>query len=245
MDLILKRLVFLLLPALTCCASNGALTAKSRVPRVVPPVQQAVAPSPRPVHPISRRSLPVRLNENSLVSSIRPLRDPLRAVARIGRRIARLPEPSKLPEMSGLKFPLPSGTISSPYGSRRGRLHAGVDITAKRGTPVFACADGKVIFAGTRKKYRRYGRMVIIDHGQNLCTRYAHASRILVRIGQQVRRGERIALVGSTGSASCPHLHLEVRVGKKPCDPMTYFSPSELQAIDPAKKPDFGRCRTF
>ena len=174
-----------------------------------------------------------------------PLKESFRTVARIGRRMARLPKLSKLPEITDLKFPLPTGTVSCPFGYRGGRLHAGVDITAKRGTPIFACADGKVIFAGTRRMYRRYGRMVIIDHGQDLCTRYAHASRILVRKGQPVHRGDKIALVGSTGSASCPHLHLEVRAGKKPRDPMTYFSSDELQAIKSVKKPNFGRYSTF
>jgi len=87
--------------------------------------------------------------------------------------------------------------------------HEGVDIAATRGTPILAAAKGKVVYAANMSGY---GMMVEIDHGYGYTTRYGHASRLLVRVGQSVQRGERIALVGKTGIATSSHLHYEVRV---------------------------------
>lgn len=133
--------------------------------------------------------------------------------------------------MGQLKFPIPEGCLSSPFGYRRGIFHSGVDITADKGDPILACADGTVIFAGTMKAYRRYGQMVLLDHGGDVYTRYAHASRVLVRTGQKVRLGDKIALVGSTGRATSPHLHLEVQVAGKLYNPVACFSSEQLRQI--------------
>lgn len=130
-----------------------------------------------------------------------------------------------------LEFPVPGGCLSSPFGFRRNTFHSGVDITALRGEPIVACADGRVVFAGTMKAYKRYGKMVVIDHGGDVHTRYAHANRILVSPGQKVRSGEKIALVGSTGRASSPHLHLEVEVSGKLYNPVACFSEDQIQRI--------------
>lgn len=97
----------------------------------------------------------------------------------------------------------------------------GVDLPARAGTPVGASADGRVIYAGGASGY---GLMVVIEHAGGLQTRYAHLSRIGVAIGQQVARGNTIGLVGSTGDATGPHLHYEVRVGGVAVDPMRYFA---------------------
>ncbi len=144
----------------------------------------------------------------------------------------RLQKCSLVPELA---FPAPTGCLSSPFGYRHGSFHTGVDITARKGDPILACAEGRVIIAGTMKGYRRYGKMVIVDHGNDVYTRYAHASRILVRAGQKVRKGQQIALVGSTGRSTSPHLHLEVQAGEQLHNPMVYFSAPQLKRIKVAK----------
>ena len=87
-------------------------------------------------------------------------------------------------------------------------MHEGIDFIADVGTPVFAAAGGVVIFAGY---HIQYGRMVEIDHGNDFVTRYAHASKLFVKVGEVVRRGRKVAAVGSTGRSTGPHLHFEVR----------------------------------
>jgi murein DD-endopeptidase MepM/ murein hydrolase activator NlpD len=102
----------------------------------------------------------------------------------------------------------------------RARPHQGVDITAPTGTPIVAAAKGTVAKVGYDGDY---GHMIEIDHGYGVRTRYAHASKTLVRRGQPVKRGERIGLVGSTGLAVGPHLHYEVLVNGRPTNPRNYF----------------------
>lgn len=105
--------------------------------------------------------------------------------------------------------------------SRRRAFHSGVDFAAPRGTPIHASAGGKVIFSGNR---RHYGLTVEIDHGAGLVTRYAHASKLLVRKGQAVMPGDRIALVGSTGRSTGPHLHFEILQDGHFVDPSIYLA---------------------
>lgn len=113
------------------------------------------------------------------------------------------------------------GWISSPYGMREGRLHEGVDIAADHGDPIRAAMPGRVTFSGPRGGY---GLAVIIDHGEGLCTLYAHASKIIVSEGQWVDRGEVIALVGNTGKSRGPHLHMELHINGVPYDPLICFN---------------------
>lgn len=100
--------------------------------------------------------------------------------------------------------------------------HEGIDISAPRGTAIMAAARGKVTFAGQRDGY---GLMVEIDHGYGYQTLYGHASQLLVRAGQEISRGDVIALVGNTGIATSPHLHYEVRVKNRPVNPMHFVIP--------------------
>ena len=102
------------------------------------------------------------------------------------------------------------------------RPHEGVDVSAPTGTPIVAPATGTVVFAGSDKGY---GLSVEIDHGNGIRTRFAHCSRITVRTGQRVTRGQSIAAVGSTGLATAPHLHYEIHVKGKAVDPLTYVLP--------------------
>lgn len=97
--------------------------------------------------------------------------------------------------------------------------HEGIDISAPAGTPILAAADGRVTFVGWKSGY---GQMVEVDHGHGFVTRYAHASRVLVRRGETVERGEAIALVGRTGLATAPNLHYEILVDGRPVNPLSY-----------------------
>jgi len=108
--------------------------------------------------------------------------------------------------------------------SGEGSFHKGVDITAPTGTKVHTTADGVVVQA--EMVAGGYGRLVIIDHGGGFQTYYAHLSKILVHAGQEMRRGEVIGLVGTSGRTTAPHLHYEVRVGGAPINPNKYLANS-------------------
>ncbi|HVV17150.1 MAG TPA: M23 family metallopeptidase [Polyangia bacterium] len=142
---------------------------------------------------------------------------------------APMPAPqSPAPAGAGrpLQWPLTTVavTIGSPFGARWGKPHEGIDLPAPVGTPVFAAADGQVVYAG--HGLRGYGNLVVVKHAGDLLTVYAHNSALLVSQGQPVRAGDRIALVGQSGHATGPHLHFEVRSGQIPRDPMTYLPPT-------------------
>lgn len=110
--------------------------------------------------------------------------------------------------------------LTSGFGTRWGRLHAGTDFAAPIGTPVYATGDGVVIFAGWQSGY---GRLIRIQHEFGIETRYAHLNAIRVNVGQRVSQGERIGDIGNSGRSTGPHLHYEVRVGGQPIDPMIYI----------------------
>jgi len=112
------------------------------------------------------------------------------------------------------------GGLSSGFGMRWGRLHAGVDVPASTGTPIRACWGGVVRIAGWQSGY---GNTVVIDHGGGVATLYAHQSAIAVSVGQSVSAGTVIGYVGSTGNSTGPHLHFEVRIDGNPVDPAPYL----------------------
>ncbi|HBL16572.1 MAG TPA: hypothetical protein DD417_07405 [Elusimicrobia bacterium] len=114
-------------------------------------------------------------------------------------------------------WPLRAGVVSSEFGKRWGKQHQGIDIAADTGDPVTAAAPGEVLYADD--KLRGYGKVVILRHDEKTTSIYAHNDRLLVRQGDKVRTGQRIALVGSTGHSTGPHLHFEVRKEQKPQDP--------------------------
>jgi len=113
------------------------------------------------------------------------------------------------------------GVLTSRFGHRGSRMHDGIDIGAPDGTAVHAAASGVVVYSDSRLS--GYGKLIIIRHGRNLFTAYAHNQRNLVRKGAKVRVGDVIARVGHTGRASGPHLHFEVRQGSTPVDPLAYL----------------------
>jgi murein DD-endopeptidase MepM/ murein hydrolase activator NlpD len=131
--------------------------------------------------------------------------------------------------------PVPEGFVGSGYGQRTdpftGKLaqHDGVDFAAPKGTPIFAAAGGVVSAVEFNSSY---GNNVMIDHDTHLSTLYAHASRILVKTGDIVRKGQKIAEVGNTGRATGPHLHFEVHVDKQPRNPAQFLAANAADAAD-------------
>ena len=110
-------------------------------------------------------------------------------------------------------WPIRTGKYTSGFGDRRGKFHHGIDISAKKGTPIFSANDGVIAYSGSG--LRGFGKTVIIKGSKGLYTLYAHASKLYVKKGQKVTRGQKIAAVGSTGRSSGSHLHFEVRTKDK------------------------------
>jgi murein DD-endopeptidase MepM/ murein hydrolase activator NlpD len=124
-------------------------------------------------------------------------------------------------------WPAPGySTITSPFGMRFHpilqvrKLHTGVDIAAPSGANIVAADDGTVIFSASNGGY---GQTIIIDHGKNMSTLYAHQSVLIAKVGDEVTKGQIIGKVGTTGWSTGPHLHFEVRVSGTPTDPMSYI----------------------
>ena len=114
-----------------------------------------------------------------------------------------------------------------PFTGKR-MFHQGVDISAGRGTPVVAPGDGKVVFVGWSAGY---GKLVEIDHGYGILTRFGHLHNYNVKEGQLIRRGERLGKVGSTGRSTGPHLHYEIRYKGKPINPIPYLKEDEERVL--------------
>ena len=118
------------------------------------------------------------------------------------------------------------GWISSGFGYRKSpftglkEFHRGLDIATREGTPIIAPADGIVIFSGNKGGL---GKLVTIDHGRGIITRYAHLKKSLLKRGSHVQRGDKIALVGNTGRSTAPHLHYEVHLNGIPVNPAKYI----------------------
>jgi murein DD-endopeptidase MepM/ murein hydrolase activator NlpD len=118
--------------------------------------------------------------------------------------------------------PNPTAVVTSCFGPRWGRLHAGVDLAAPDGTPIVAAGAGIVVRAGVAEGY---GNAVLIDHGNGFLTHYGHLSAITVTVGQHVTAGEQIGNEGSTGHSTGPHLHFEVHQGyyQNPIEPTAWM----------------------
>jgi murein DD-endopeptidase MepM/ murein hydrolase activator NlpD len=113
------------------------------------------------------------------------------------------------------------GPVTSPFGPRNGRLHAGIDIGSPHYQEVVAAADGEVIYAGNTGG--SFGKTVVLQHGQGVRTVYAHLSIIIARERETVRQGQAIGGVGDTGRATGPHLHFEIRKNGVPVNPEGYL----------------------
>ncbi len=184
-----------------------------------------VAPAAAEAGGVIRRSNEIRVDLNALIrranllaSSFQEAADSLSVHS---ERLAATP--SIMPTQ---------GWLTSAFSSMRAhpilhiaRPHEGIDVTAPLGTPIEAPAAGVVRDAGWESGY---GNTIVIDHGFGTVTKFAHASKILVREGQRVSRGQRIALVGNTGLATGPHLHYEVHVNGRAVDPLRYVLPEHV-----------------
>lgn len=127
----------------------------------------------------------------------------------------------KIPLGISLMRPV-SGVVTSRFGARWGRSHKGIDIGAPQGTPIYAAAGGTV----TVSQYGYnggYGNYVIISHGNGIQTLYGHCTTLCVEVGEQVSQGQQIATVGSTGSSTGNHLHLEIRINGVAQNPQNYL----------------------
>jgi murein DD-endopeptidase MepM/ murein hydrolase activator NlpD len=119
------------------------------------------------------------------------------------------------------------GWLTSEFGVRldpasaERSMHGGVDIATPHGAPVIAPSDGTVVFSGVEGSY---GKVLVVDHGYGVKTRYGHLSEVLVAPGDKVKRGSRIALVGNTGRSTGPHLHYEIRVNGIPENPRRFLA---------------------
>ncbi len=145
--------------------------------------------------------------------------------------------------------PVQTGNLGSVFGWRvdpftgRSALHTGLDFPADVGTPIYAAAGGVVV---TQEFHPQYGNMIEVDHGNDLITRYAHSSQVYVKKGDLIKRGQKIAAVGTTGRSTGPHLHFEVLVQGVPQDPMKFLNagrnvaPPALAQAKPAPTPRTG-----
>jgi murein DD-endopeptidase MepM/ murein hydrolase activator NlpD len=111
------------------------------------------------------------------------------------------------------------GTRLDPYSAER-KMHQGLDIATPHGQPVYSPSDGTVVFTGTEGGY---GKVLVVDHGYGVKTRYGHLSEIHVRLGDRIKRGDKVASVGNTGRSTGPHLHYEVRVNGIPENPRKFI----------------------
>ena len=104
-------------------------------------------------------------------------------------------------------------------------MHAGIELAGPYGTPIYATADGTVERAGWNNG--GYGNLIELDHGRGIETRYGHLSKVLISAGQQVKRGQLIAYMGSTGRSTGSHLHYEVRIDGKPVNPIPFMKSTD------------------
>ena len=119
-----------------------------------------------------------------------------------------------------LTKPLENCTITTKFGKSNGIEHTGIDLKAELGTNIVASTSGTVVFSGNRGSY---GKFIILDNGNGVQTYYAHCSKLLVKTGDTVNKGDAIADVGMSGQAKEPHLHFEVRLNKEPVNPQNYL----------------------
>ena len=171
---------------------------------------------------VTRRTADIRVDLGALIRRANLLASSFKEAAdSLALHTARLAAtPSIMPTQ---------GWLSSAFSSMRvhpilhmARPHEGIDVSAPMGSPIEAPAAGVVTDAGWETGY---GNTITIDHGFGIVTKFAHASKLLVKNGQRVARGQRIALVGNSGLATGPHLHYEVHVNGRPVDPLKYVLP--------------------
>jgi murein DD-endopeptidase MepM/ murein hydrolase activator NlpD len=141
---------------------------------------------------------------------------------------AQPPALSRVPEQyaGSMRWPLDAYIVSSEYGERWGKMHKGMDMAAHVGEPVYAIADGEVIYAGDGLK--GYGNVVILRHDRKTSSLYAHNSELKVKQGDQITKGTLVALLGNTGHSTGPHVHFEIRDGDVAVNPRDVLPKTKL-----------------
>jgi len=191
-----------------------------------PPLEPGVAPGRGGPAPVSARDL----NADEFSTLLAALsRQVDQRSDQLGVLEALLVTDSANRKFLPTRAPIEDGWFSSNYGWRidpftgQKSFHEGIDFPAETGTPVIAAASGKVVYA---EMHPAYGKMIEIDHGNGLVSRYAHNSALFVKEGDLVLRGQRIATVGSSGRSTGPHLHFEVRLNGTPQNPARFLQPA-------------------
>lgn len=144
------------------------------------------------------------------------------------KKLPAAPPLSTVPEAysGSMRWPLDAYIVSSEYGERWGKTHKGLDLAAELGEPVYAIADGEVIYAGNG--LRGYGNVIILRHDRNLSSLYAHNNELKVKQGDLVKQGTQIAILGSTGHSTGPHVHFEIRDGDLAVNPRDRLPKSKV-----------------
>ncbi|NVK18240.1 MAG: M23 family metallopeptidase [Methylocystaceae bacterium] len=160
------------------------------------------------------------INQQARVSAT-PIQKP-KAVAKIAPRISKKAIPTPPPRSSS-RFSWPAqGKLLSSFGAKKdGLRNDGINIAAPKGTPIKAAENGVVAYSGN--ELRGFGNMVLLKHSGGWITAYAHADKIMVTRGQKIKKGQKIALVGSSGGVTRPQLHFEIRKGMNPVNPKKYL----------------------
>jgi murein DD-endopeptidase MepM/ murein hydrolase activator NlpD len=154
------------------------------------------------------------------VRYVPPAQKPKQRIVQKKHRKQKSKQKKRPPVKNFLQWPV-KGTLTSTFGKRGSRNHDGIDIGTPKGTPIYAAAGGQVVFSDWGPT--GYGLMVIIKHKNHLTTVYAHNSKNWVRKNAWVKRGQKIASVGTTGRSTGPHLHFEVRNDTHPRNPLKYL----------------------
>lgn len=213
----------LVLPGANMAAATPAPRAAApAAPPLQPSYAQTTAPAPT-THKVKTTTIaPAETTESTTVPTAAPVAAPSSVASN-----AQLPTPEPL---SGNSFRWPvKGHVISGFGTKAdGGHNDGIDISVPQGTPVKAAENGVVAYAGNELK--GYGNLVLVRHANNWVSAYANNEQILVKRGDKVSRGQVIAKAGSTGSASQPQVHFELRKGSRPVDPTQYMSSMSAQA---------------
>ncbi len=185
------------------------------------PLLNSDASDPLPLAPNESHSIELDDGLEQIESSIERITDLIAELDRtvVALNLQNMARPGREP-VRGRAVVSSFGNRIDPF-TRKRAFHSGIDYPAPTGTPIHASAGGRIIFAGYR---RQYGNTVEVDHGGGLVTRYAHASKVLVKVGQVVMPGELIAKVGSTGRSTGPHLHFEILRDGRFVDPKVYLA---------------------
>jgi murein DD-endopeptidase MepM/ murein hydrolase activator NlpD len=207
-------------------AADAAAAAKAKVDALVADQADAAASAGRRVAAVAetlrtRRDL-LQQADSTVQALVAEQSARAAAVAQAAAEaLARNRATGDLPPVSGDWTRPAVGPISSGFGPRWGTMHEGIDFAARPGSVIRAASSGTVVLA---RWYGGYGNAVELDHGGDLHTRYGHASELLVTTGEYVTVGQPIALVGSTGDSTGPHLHFEVRVHGTAIDPAPFLA---------------------